>query len=55
MKTKTCATCKNESSVMYRIQVQKGKTWIFVCTDCLKKHQQGQYYRYGGTWKGVRH
>lgn len=55
MKTKTCPTCQREHSLMYRIQIRKGKTWIFVCPDCLKTHQKGSYYRYGGTWKGSRH
>lgn len=55
MKTKTCATCKKEDDVMYRVQIQKGKTWIFVCKDCCEEHQKKPNYRYGGTWKGYRH
>ncbi|MEL6534415.1 MAG: hypothetical protein AAFQ98_03330 [Bacteroidota bacterium] len=55
MKTKTCPTCQQEHTVMYRIQIQKGKTWIFVCPTCLPGHQAGAFYRYGGTWKGARH
>ncbi len=55
MKTKICASCNKEESVMYRVQIQKGKTWIFVCESCCKKLQRGAYYRYGGTWKGARH
>lgn len=41
--------------VLYRIQVKKGKTWIFVCDDCIKAHKTNPNYRYGGTWKGKRH
>jgi len=55
MKTKVCATCQEEYTTMYRIQIQKGKTWIFVCPNCIEKHKQGVFYRYGGTWKGKRH
>jgi len=55
MKTKTCPTCHQKNTVMYRIQVKKGKEWIFVCPECIKEHQQGAFYRYGGTWKGSRH
>lgn len=55
MKTKTCPTCQEEHTTMYRIQIKKGKEWIFVCPDCIKIHKAGSYYRYGGTWKGYRH
>ncbi len=55
MKTKNCHTCQQEKIVLYRIQVEKGKTWIFVCDDCIKGHKTKPNYRYGGTWKGKRH
>ncbi|MEM8526639.1 MAG: hypothetical protein AAGG68_18495 [Bacteroidota bacterium] len=55
MKTKICATCKKEDDVMYRVQIHKGKTWIFVCKSCCEEHQKMPTYRYGGTWKGYRH
>ncbi|MEM6321566.1 MAG: hypothetical protein AAF960_28160 [Bacteroidota bacterium] len=55
MKIKTCVTCKTDHAVMFRVQIQKGKKWIFVCETCCKKHQKGAFYRYGGTWKGNRH
>ena len=55
MKTKTCATCQKEDDVMHRVQIQKGKTWIFVCKECCEVHQKKPNYRYGGTWKGYRH
>ena len=55
MKTKICALCKKEDHVMFRIQIKKGKIWIFVCEMCCKKSQSLPEYRYGGTWKGERH
>jgi len=55
MKTKICATCQEEHTVLYRVQIRKGKTWVFVCKTCCEKHQQLPEYRYGGTWKGSRH
>lgn len=55
MKTKTCALCKMDGIVMYRIQIIKGKTWIFVCKTCCEESQKLADYRYGGTWKGERH
>jgi len=55
VKTKDCQSCKKPGEVMYRIQVKKGKEWIFVCPKCQAKHAEGEYYRYGGTWKGYRH
>lgn len=55
MKTKICALCYAESNVMYRIQTAQTLGWLFVCTDCCKKSQQLDNYKYGGTWKGKRH
>jgi hypothetical protein len=55
MKTKLCAICKKEESVMYRVKITKGKLWIFVCTACCKASQSLPNYVYGGTWKGDRH
>jgi len=55
MKTKLCALCQMEATTLYRVQVNKGKDWIFVCTDCCNKVKKEPNYRYGGTWKGERH
>jgi protein-arginine kinase activator protein McsA len=55
MKTKTCELCKLEETILYRIQIKKGKDWIFVCETCCKKSQNLAQYKYGGTWKGKRH
>ncbi len=55
MKTKVCALCKKEEITLYRVQITKGKIWIFVCTDCCNRVKGEPNYRYGGTWKGDRH
>ncbi|WP_169316446.1 hypothetical protein [Nonlabens dokdonensis] len=55
MKTKICATCNKEDTVMYRVQITAGKKWIFCCKSCTEKHQSLPNYKYGGTWKGKRH
>lgn len=55
MKTKICALCQMEATTLYRVQVNKGKDWIFVCTYCCNKVKKEPNYRYGGTWKGERH
>lgn len=55
MKSKICDTCKIEETVMYRIQIEKSKAWIFVCKSCCEKHKNLEHYKYGGTWKGSRH
>lgn len=52
MKTKPCFVCTNLFSVMYRVQLKKGKTWVFVCEHCCQNAKQLPDYRYGGTWKG---
>ena len=55
MKTKICELCKKEETTLFRVQIQKGKTWIFVCEDCCNQVKNQPEYRYGGTWKGYRH
>jgi len=55
MKTKVCDLCENTGEVMYRIQIKKGKQWIFACPKCQAEQAKGEFYRYGGTWKGYRH
>lgn len=34
---------------MYRIQLKKGKVWVFVCEACCLVAQKLPEYRYGGT------
>ena len=55
MKTKKCKICKLDESVLFRIQIVKGKNWIFVCKTCCDKSKISENYKYGGTWKGSRH
>ncbi len=52
MKTKICSRCNAEESVMFRVQLQKGKIWVFVCENCCRIAQKLPNYKYGGTWKG---
>ena len=52
-RTKTCAHCNGEDSVMYRVQYKPGKTWCFLCKPCVNEVKpDNPLYRYGGTWKG---
>ena len=52
-KTKVCAHCNGEDSVMYRVQYKSGKTWCFLCKTCVNEVKpDNPLYRYGGTWKG---
>ena len=51
-KTKICELCKKPKTTMYRVQIAKGKLWIFVCTKCCIEVKSLEHYRYGGTWKG---
>ncbi len=55
MKTKTCVMCHTQMDVAYRIQIKKGKEWIFVGIHSSTVLQKGEFYRYGGSWKGYRH
>lgn len=55
VKTKACAMCTQEAEVLYRVQLTKGKEWVFVCTPCCLLAKTYPQYRYGGTWKGDRH
>ena len=52
-KTKVCAHCNGEESVMFRVQYKPGKTWCFLCKPCVNEVKPNNpHYRYGGTWKG---
>ena len=55
MKTKICERCKIEETTLFRVQIEKGKIWIFVCEACCIVTKTLPNYRYGGTWKGYRH
>ena len=52
-RTKVCARGDGEKSVMFRVQHQPGKTWVFLCKSCVEAVKvDNPFYRYGGTWKG---
>jgi|GEM_PF-2896496 len=36
MKTKICDLCAREETLLYRVQIKKGKDWIFVCAACCE-------------------
>ncbi len=55
MQTKLCDICEREVPTLFRIQIQKGKIWVFVCKSCCENAQKLENYKYGGTWKGARH
>lgn len=55
MKVKPCVICLQAAKTLYRVQVNIGKEWIFVCELCLKQTKLSPNYRYGGTWQGSRH
>lgn len=54
MSTKTCAMCRLEERLLYRVQLRKGLEWVFICTPCCLIAKANPEYRYGGTWKGGR-
>ena len=55
MKTKNCELCKAVDSVLFRIQTDAIRQWIFVCKECCIAKKTETKYKYGGTWKGNRH
>ena len=41
-----------DSTIMYRVQIDTTKKWVFICKSCLNHLKPGnKSYRYGGTWK----
>ncbi|MDG1762236.1 MAG: hypothetical protein P8H38_03160 [Flavobacteriaceae bacterium] len=52
-RTKSCPICDKKFDVMYRVQYQENRQWVFVCKACvLDVKPKNKNYRYGGTWKG---
>ena len=50
--SKTCIRCQQVSSLLYRIQQDTSREWIFVCCQCWQfVSNDNPHYRYGGTWK----
>ena len=51
-KKKNCDHCDKDANIMYRVQIDTTKKWIFICKSCLNHLKPGnKSYRYGGTWK----
>ena len=51
-KKKNCKHCAKDATIMYRVQIDTTKKWVFICKSCLNHLKPGnKSYRYGGTWK----
>ena len=49
---KNCYNCSKEFHVMYRVQFDSSKKWVFICKTCVEKLKPNNpHYLYGGTWK----
>jgi len=52
VREKICDRCTQQSPVLYRIQQDDTKTWMFVCPACWEAVSLNNlFYVYGGTWK----
>jgi hypothetical protein len=52
LRTKSCGLCSQNAAVLYRVQYQSDRQWIFVCLSCWEKvSENNPFYLYGGTWK----
>jgi hypothetical protein len=50
--SKLCHRCQQSNKIMYRVQWQIDRAWIFVCPSCWQiVSVDNPHYRYGGTWK----
>ena len=46
-----CHRCNQPSDRLYRVVVEPGGPWVFVCDTCWPVVSDGNpHYRYGGTW-----
>ncbi len=51
-RVKPCDRCQVDAFVLYRVQSDASKTWMFVCDRCWPQiSDRNPYYVYGGTWK----
>ncbi|NJN57346.1 MAG: hypothetical protein HC879_07500 [Leptolyngbyaceae cyanobacterium SL_5_9] len=49
---KLCDRCTQSAPVLYRVQVDESREWLFICDRCfLTASQDNPHYAYGGTWK----
>ena len=52
VRKKNCDHCDKDATIMYRVQIDTTKKWVFICKSCLNHLKPGnKSYRYGGTWK----
>ncbi len=52
LRTKACDRCETRGPALYRVCIEQGGDWIFVCPVCLGDVKpDNPDYRYGGTWK----
>lgn len=51
-RNKYCHRCKIDFEVLFRVQYEEKREWVFICTSCLNEVKpENPHYRYGGTWK----
>ncbi len=49
---KLCDRCQLTGKLLYRIQQDIDRVWVFVCPQCWEiVSVDNPFYRYGGTWK----
>ena len=49
---KNCFRCNKNFYELFRVKIEQGKNWIFVCKSCLNESKiNNLFYQYGGTWK----
>ncbi|NJL39072.1 MAG: hypothetical protein HC899_21720 [Leptolyngbyaceae cyanobacterium SM1_4_3] len=49
---KLCDRCTRSAPVLYRVQIDESRGWVFICDRCFPTvSQDNPHYTYGGTWK----
>lgn len=52
LRKKYCHNCELEFDVLYRVQLDQKKIWVFICENCVNVLKPlNKFYKYGGTWK----
>lgn len=52
LRKKYCHNCKLDFNILYRVQLNQKKIWVFICESCLNILKPlNKFYKYGGTWK----
>jgi len=48
---KACDRCAAKAERLYRVRIERGGPWVFVCDACWAGVREGNpHYAYGGTW-----